>query len=233
VFTNVGQRCQDCHADIHKRQLGANCEQCHTVRGWQVSIQQIEQHNNRFPLTGAHAVVDCDSCHKGAATSNFQTMSTACSSCLVSDFQATRSPNHVAANFPTTCDSCHGTDNWLNAKFDHGSVGFPLTAGHAVPPRQCADCHINNNYNLISTACVNCHLKDYQAATNPNHVSAAFSQSCNLCHNTTSWSNASFNHSLTAVPLTGMHTVPPRQCTDCHVNNNYNLNTTACVTCHL
>jgi hypothetical protein len=196
-------------------------------------MQQIEQHNNRFPLTGAHAVVDCDSCHKGAATSNFQTMSTACSSCHVSDFQATRSPNHVPANFPTTCDSCHGTDNWLNAKFDHGSVGFPLTAGHAVPPRQCADCHINNNYNLISTACVNCHLKDYQAATNPNHVSAAFSQSCNLCHNTTSWSNASFNHSLTAFPLTGMHTVPPRQCTDCHVNNNYNLNNTACVTCHL
>ena len=233
VFANVGQRCQDCHADIHRRQLGANCEQCHTVRGWQVSIRQIEQHNNRFPLTGAHAVVDCDACHKGAATSNFQTMSTACSSCHVADFQAARSPNHVAANFPTTCDSCHGTDNWLNAKFDHGSVGFPLTAGHAVPPRQCADCHINNNYNLTSTACVNCHLKDYQAATNPNHVSAAFSQTCNLCHNTTSWSNASFNHSLTAFPLTGMHTVPPRQCTDCHVNNNYNLNSTACVTCHL
>jgi hypothetical protein len=233
VFTNVGQRCQDCHADIHRRQLGANCEQCHTVRGWQVSIRQIEQHNNRFPLIGAHAVVDCDACHKGAATSQFQTMSTACSSCHVADFQAAKSPNHVAANFPTTCDSCHGTDNWLNAKFDHGSVGFPLTAGHAVPPRQCADCHINNNYNLTSTACVNCHLKDYQAATNPNHVSAAFSQTCNLCHNTTSWSNASFNHSLTAFPLTGMHTVPPRQCTDCHVNNNYNLNSTACVTCHL
>ncbi len=233
VFTNVGQRCQDCHADIHRRQLGANCEQCHTVRGWQVSIRQIEQHNNRFPLTGAHAVVDCDSCHKGAATSQFQTMSTACSSCHAADFRAARSPNHIAASFPSTCESCHGTDNWLNAKFDHGSVGFPLTAGHAVPPRQCADCHINNNYNLVSTACVNCHLKDYQAATNPNHVAAAFSQSCNLCHNTTSWSNASFNHSLTAFPLTGMHTVPPRQCTDCHVNNNYNLNSTTCATCHL
>jgi hypothetical protein len=38
VFTNVGQRCQDCHADIHRRQLGANFEQCHTVRGWQVSF---------------------------------------------------------------------------------------------------------------------------------------------------------------------------------------------------
>ena len=95
VFSNVGQRCQDCHADIHKRQLGANCEQCHTVRGWQVSIQQVQQHNNRFPLTGAHAAVECDSCHKGAATSQFQTMSTQCYSCHAADFKTATSPNHV------------------------------------------------------------------------------------------------------------------------------------------
>ncbi|HEY3619276.1 MAG TPA: cytochrome c3 family protein, partial [Candidatus Sulfotelmatobacter sp.] len=227
VFLNVGQRCQDCHADIHRRQLGANCEGCHTVRGWQVSVQQIQQHINRFPLVGAHAAVDCDACHKGAATSQFQAMSTACFSCHAADFQAARSPNHVIATFPTTCENCHGTDNWLNAKFDHGSIGFPLTGGHAMPPRQCADCHVNNNYNLSGTACVTCHLKDYQATTNPDHVGAGFSQTCNLCHNTASWANGSFNHSLTAFPLSGMHTVPPRQCTDCHVNNNYKLTSTA------
>ena len=178
VFTNVGQRCQDCHADIHKRQLGANCEQCHTVRGWQVSIQQIQQHNNRFPLTGAHAAVDCDSCHKGAANSKFQTMSTDCYSCHAADFQKTTNPNHVSAKFPTTCNTCHGTDNWLNANFDHASVGFPLTGGHAVPPRQCIDCHVNNNYNLTSTACITCHLKDFQGTTNPNHVAANFPSNC-------------------------------------------------------
>src|ERR1700739_312907 len=78
VFSNVGQHCQDCHADIHRRQLGANCEQCHTVRGWTVTVQQIQDHNNRFPLTGAHAAVDCDACHKSGANSKFETMSTAC-----------------------------------------------------------------------------------------------------------------------------------------------------------
>src|SRR5579864_1178025 len=159
VFTNVGLRCQDCHADIHKRQLGANCEQCHTVRGWQVSVQQISQHNNRFPLTGAHAAVDCDSCHKGAANSKFQTMSTDCYSCHAADFKNATNPNHATAGFSVTCDSCHGTDNWLNANFDHAAVGFPLSGGHAVPPRQCTDCHVNNNYGLLNTACVSCHLK--------------------------------------------------------------------------
>src|SRR6202023_1265642 len=174
VFTNVGLRCQDCHADIHKRQLGANCEQCHTVRGWQVSSQAIQQHNNRFPLTGAHAAVDCDSCHKGAATSQFQTMSTQCYSCHAAAFQKPSNPSHVAAKFSTACETCHSTDNWMNAKFDHNSVGFPLTGGHAVPPRQCIDCHANNNYSLTSTTCITCHLKAFQGTTNPNHVAANF-----------------------------------------------------------
>ncbi len=233
VFSNVGSRCQDCHADIHRRQLGANCEQCHSVRGWGVSIKEIQQHNNRFPLTGAHAAVDCDSCHKNAANSQFQTMSTACFSCHQADFKQTTSPNHVALGFSTTCELCHVTDNWLNAKFDHNSVGFPLTGGHAVPPRTCADCHVNNNFNLTSTACISCHQKDFQGATNPNHVAGGFPTTCQQCHTTNAWQPATFDHSLVNFPLTGAHTVPPRQCTDCHVNNNYNLTSTTCVSCHL
>jgi hypothetical protein len=214
VFSNVGQRCQDCHADIHKRQLGANCEACHTVRGWQVSIQQIQQHNNRFPLTGAHAAVDCDACHKGAANSQFQTMSTACASCHFKDFQVTTNPNHVTAKFSTACDTCHSSDNWLNAKFDHSSTGFLLTGGHAVPPRQCTDCHTNNNYNLTTSACLTCHLKDFQGTRNPNHVAANFPSNCLQCHTTAAWQPATFDHSTVNFALTGAHTVPPRQCTD-------------------
>jgi len=232
VFSNVGQRCQDCHADIHKRQLGANCEQCHTVRGWQVSVQQIQQHNNRFPLTGAHAAVACDACHKGAAQSQFQTMSTECYSCHSADFQSSTNPNHVTAHFSTNCATCHLTDNWLNAKFDHSSVGFPLTGGHSVPPRQCVDCHVNNNYNLTTTLCFSCHQKDFAGATTPvPHT--GFPTTCEQCHDTVQWTDGKFDHSTTGFVLTGMHTVPPRQCTDCHVNNNYTLNSSTCVTCHL
>jgi hypothetical protein len=232
VFSNVGKRCQDCHADIHKRQLGANCEQCHTVRGWGVSVKEIQQHNNRFPLTGAHAAVDCDSCHKNAANSKFQIMSTMCYSCHAADFKGTQAPNHVALGYSTTCDQCHGTDNWLNAKFDHNSVGFPLTGGHAVPPRVCTDCHVNNNFTLTSTACISCHQKDYQGTTNPNHVTGGFSTTCQECHTTVAWQPATFDHSKTSFPLSGGHAIPPRQCLDCHVNNNYNITNTTCISCH-
>lgn len=234
VFTNVGQRCQDCHADIHKRQLGANCEQCHTVRGWQVSIQQIQEHNNRFPLTGAHAAVDCDTCHKGMANSKFQTMSTECYSCHAADYTGSTNPNHVASRFSTACETCHSTDNWLNAKFDHSATGFPLTGAHGVPPRQCADCHVNNNYNLAGTLCISCHQNDYNNATAPV-PHKGFTTKCETCHDTVVWSDATFDHNITGFTLTGAHTVPPRQCADCHNAKfgNYNLSSTACLTCHL
>jgi len=232
VFSNVGHSCQDCHADIHKRQLGANCEQCHTVRGWTVAIKDVQEHNNRFPLTGAHAAVDCDACHKGGANSKFQTMSTACYSCHQADFQSTSNPNHVTAKFSTTCETCHTTDNWLNAKFDHSLTGFLLTGGHAVPPRLCVDCHVSNNYNLSGMTCFACHQKDFASATSPL-PHAGFPTTCEQCHDTVQWTDGKFDHSTTGFTLTGMHTVPPRQCADCHVSGNYTLNSTACVGCHL
>jgi Cytochrome c3 len=233
VFSNVGTKCADCHADIHKRQLGASCESCHTVRGWMVSVKQIQNHQNRFPLLGAHAAVECDACHKNGALSKFNTMPTDCYSCHASDFKGASNPNHVAAGFSTTCERCHGMNNWVNVKFDHSATGFPLTGAHMTVA--CGQCHVNGNFNLTSanTACSSCHLKDFQKTTNPNHVSAGFSQNCEGCHNTTAWQPATFDHSKSGFPLTGAHANAP--CASCHVNNNYNLTSsnTVCVSCHL
>jgi hypothetical protein len=233
VFTNVGQKCSDCHADIHRGQFGANCESCHTVKGWKVSVTAIRDHQNRFPLIGAHAAVECEACHKGAATGQFQGLSTQCYSCHATEYKGTSNPNHVTAGFSVSCEQCHGTNTWLDAKFDHASVGFPLTNAHADPPRVCLDCHINNNYSLTSTACVTCHLKNFQTATSPNHVAGGFSQNCQQCHTTIAWQPATFDHNSVGFPLTNAHADPPRVCLDCHINNNYNLTSTTCVSCHL
>ena len=147
VFSNVGTKCADCHADIHKRLFGAGCEQCHTVKGWQVSVQQIQQHQNRFPLMGAHAALDCDSCHKSAAVGQFQGLSTACYSCHAKDFQATTGPNHVAAGFSSSCEQCHRFDNWFGVNFDHLKyTGYALTGVHAS--LDCTACHINNQFKV-------------------------------------------------------------------------------------
>ena len=232
VFSNVGSKCADCHADIHRGQLSARCEQCHTVTGWKVSVQAIQNHQNRFPLLGAHAAVECDACHKNGALSNFSATSTDCYSCHASDFSKTSNPNHVAGQFSTNCAQCHGFDNWLNAKFDHSASGFPLTGVHATTP--CASCHTNNNYNLsaANTACVNCHQADFQKANNPVHTGPGFSTNCQQCHTTNGWMPATFDHSTVGFALTGFHANPSVTCVMCHVNNNYTLSSTACVSCH-
>ncbi|MGH9681591.1 MAG: cytochrome c3 family protein, partial [Candidatus Acidiferrales bacterium] len=97
VFSEVGKNCADCHADIHRRQMGANCAECHTPLGWNVSVKAIQNHFNRFPLLGAHAVVQCEECHKNAAAGIYIGLSTTCVSCHLADFQKSVNRNHVSA----------------------------------------------------------------------------------------------------------------------------------------
>jgi NMD protein affecting ribosome stability and mRNA decay len=193
---------------------------------------KFDHSSTGFPLTNAHADPPrvCQDCH---INNNYNLTTTACVSCHLKNFQAATNPNHVAGGFSQTCQQCHTTIAWQPATFDHSTVGFPLTNAHADPPRICADCHINNNYNITTTACVSCHLKNFQAATNPNHVAGGFSQTCQQCHTTIAWQPATFDHTTVGFPLTNAHADPPRVCADCHINNNYNITTTICSSCHL
>src|ERR1035437_8308162 len=59
-----------------------------------------------------------------------------------------------------------------------------------------------------------------------------FPSTCEQCHDTIQWTDGKFDHSQTGWALTGSHTVPPRACTDCHVNNNYTITNTTCISCH-
>jgi hypothetical protein len=124
VFSNVGSNCQDCHADLHRRKNGAQCELCHRVNGWQVSIHSINEHQGRFPLIGAHAAVDCYSCHKAGTVGQFnrQGLSTACDSCHMTAYRKATSPNHHALGYSTQCLECHNMDSWMTTAFPHARV---------------------------------------------------------------------------------------------------------------
>ena len=229
LFKNVSKTCADCHADIHRRQFGANCESCHTVKGWQVSIKAIQDHQNRFPLVGAHALVECEDCHKSAAVGQFTGLSTACYTCHQKDY-LTPVLNHVSANLPTQCQTCHSMDSWLGASFNHLQVtGFALTGMHAT--LACNACHLNNVYAGTPATCYACHTNEYVAANNPSHLQLGLPHDCGTCHSTTNWLNATFNHAVYAnYPLTGMHAT--LTCLQCHINNNYTATSTACYSCH-
>src|SRR5690349_25004988 len=106
----------------------------------------------------------------------------------MADFNRTTNPNHQTSKFPTKCDACHTTISWAGAVFNHAMTGFPLTGAHVS--LTCAQCHTNNNYNLTSAACVNCHLNDFNKTTNPNHPASRFPTACEGCHTTTTWAGA-------------------------------------------
>jgi nitrate/TMAO reductase-like tetraheme cytochrome c subunit len=228
VFADIGMRCADCHADIHRRLNGNNCEECHSVQGWQQIKQKTNGHVNRFPLWGAHAAVQCEGCHKSAATGIFRGLSTECSSCHIKDYRSAKNPDHPAAGFPTRCETCHRVDGWLSG-FDHArSTGFPLVGAHAR--LDCAQCHPGGRFAGTPATCIGCHLQDFNSTTNPNHVSAGFSQNCTGCHSMSAWTPATFNHSATAFPLTGAHTSVA--CANCHIGGKYAGTPTDCFACH-
>jgi hypothetical protein len=145
------------------------------------------------------------------------------------DYQGAKNPDHVAAGFPTTCQTCHTTTAWQPATFNHNTTKFPLTGAHVNVA--CANCHVNNNYTTLSTDCSSCHMKDYTGAKNPDHVASMFPTSCQTCHSTAAWSPATFDHNTyTKFPLTGAHVSVA--CTSCHINGNYTTTPTDCYSCH-
>ena len=231
VFTNVGTKCADCHADIHRRQFGPRCEECHSVKGWRSSVQNLKAHQNRFPLLGAHAAVDCEACHRGAGAAVFTGLRTDCASCHLRDFENAKPLDHRAAKFPATCEQCHTFNSWVAVNFDHSRfTGFALMGAHTR--LECAACHPGNRYQGTSAECYGCHVKDFNATVNPNHPAAGFSTACSVCHTTTTWSGAKFDHNTaTRFTLTGAHAQVA--CASCHVGNKFAGTATACEGCHL
>jgi len=228
-------RCYDCHwvrhqDDRFRTRLGTNCENCHRPTSWRAVIWNHGEATG-FQLSAVHATLDCESCHHDQ---EFHANTPAdCYSCHRQDFQATKAPPHVAAGFPTACETCHKASDatWQQATFDHSATGFPLLGVHAT--QVCAACHSDGVYKGKSTACVSCHITDFNNSKNPSHAAAGFTTACDSCHKVSdpSWSVATFNHSATGFALVGMHAT--QACSACHGDNVFKGKSTACVSCHL
>jgi glutamate mutase epsilon subunit len=235
VYKGLATACNTCHLKDFQGTTNPNhvtagfpqdCTLCHTTAGWTPST--FNHSTTKFPLTGAHAAATCVQCH---SSGQYATLSTACNTCHLKDYQGTNNPNHAAAGFPLDCSQCHTTVDWSGAKFDHtAQTTFPLTGAHITAT--CLQCHSSGVYKGLSTACNSCHLTDYQGTNNPNHVAAGFPQDCSMCHTTTNWAGATFNHTTqTTFPLTGAHV--NATCNQCHASGVYKGLSTACNSCHL
>ena len=227
-YTGTPTDCVACHLAAYQGSQNPNhiaagfpntCATCHTANGWRPAT--FDHGKTRFPLTGKHQTVSCANCHVGG---KYAGTATDCVSCHQAKYQATKSPNHVAAGFPTTCATCHTTNGWTPANFNHSTTRFPLTGKHQTVA--CASCHVGGKYKGTPTDCYACHQSKYQATRNPNHVAAGFPTTCLTCHTTNGWTPATFNHTWFRTPHHGV-----KVCADCHINQS-NYKAFECILCH-
>ncbi len=232
VFAGLSHDCFSCHQKDFAQTVSPNhqtgqfshdCMTCHTMTAWKPAT--FDHSKTNFPLVGAHATVDCASCHKNG---QFVTLPTDCFSCHQQDFASTKSPNHQTGKFTHDCMTCHTMTAWKPATFDHSKTSFPLVGAHATVA--CASCHKNGQFKAISTDCFSCHQTDFVRVSSPNHVSGQFSHDCTTCHSMTAWQPSTFDHSKTAFPLVGAHTTV--DCASCHKNGQFATLPTDCYSCH-
>ena len=228
IFSNLSSNCSSCHKDIHQNSLGSECSNCHSTNNWLITDRNELHQNSRFPLLGAHLKADCIQCHSGYPNFNFATLGINCVDCHSSEYQATQNPNHALSGFSTNCLECHSMlqNTWAAEIFAHNF--FPLTGGHNI--QNCFSCHQpGGNFSGLSTECYSCHKKDYDASSNPPHLSNSFPTSCKQCHTINGWNPASFDHNQTQFSLTGAH--QNTDCSNCH-QNGYTNTPTSCISCH-
>ncbi|MBI4954929.1 MAG: hypothetical protein HY908_23100 [Myxococcales bacterium] len=154
---SASQRCLGCHdevaaelgagAGLHARLRDARrCLVCHLEHeGPDGELTRLDAatfpHDaTGFALTGAHARVPCAACHRDRKYANTPKTCLGCH----------EPPDGHREAFGDDCGSCHGTDSWQGARFDHG---FPLDHG-AKAPSPCKTCH-PDGYKTYT--CYGCH----------------------------------------------------------------------------
>jgi len=218
-FSKVRRNCVSCHQDIHEAKLGADCERCHTPGGWTV-LDPVEIHmNTEFPIMGAHALVDCQSCHTGLPKGDLSFPSTRCVACHQQLYLEVPNPNHVAAGFPTDCDNCHQMDRWRPALLPDHDMFFPIYSGnHDRVWDNCATCHtVPDNFQEFT--CIACHehnQTDMDAAHNGLPGYAYSSPDCYMCH-PTGEAGEFADHDAQFFPIfSGRHQGTWDNCSTCH-----------------
>jgi hypothetical protein len=180
----VYANCSQCHsADFQGAtnpnhvagNFSQNCQTCHSTTAWQPAT--FDHSTTKFPLTGAHTTVQCQTCHTNG---NYLLVYSGCYTCHATDYTGATNPNHATLGYPTTCETCHSTTAWTGATFNH--TWFPLSHGNSGGV--CAKCHTNpSNYAVFSCTTAPCHPKantDAQHAGRSGYVYN--SANCYSCH---------------------------------------------------
>jgi len=231
-FVLSADSCVDCHQAhdpdfifTHTNAFGHDCLKCHDGIDT-LANYTIEDHADKFVLTGHHAETLCENCHIDGV---FDATPDQCEGCH-------SEPNTHAGLFGTDCGECHSAEGWIPAKldgrlFDHTrDTRFSLihhTKNYDQDPFTCHTCHVGNQFEFIETQCVDCHAT-VQADFMNNHI-AQFGPACLNCHDGRG-ELTNFDHNQ-VWPLVGQHLTA--ECTSCHIDQVFSGTPRECVACHV
>jgi hypothetical protein len=162
-FDAVSGECATCHVDAHAgafalTSAAAGCAACHAPTHFSAIRAGSFDHEQdaRFALLGAHAALDCESCHPrtvepdasgrrfGRVVAAHDSSGFACASCHADAHAGSFAAIAAARGLPTPdCARCHDVERFtldVPSEFEHGEwTGFELLGAHARA--QCAACH--------------------------------------------------------------------------------------------
>jgi hypothetical protein len=233
-FVGTGQTCSSCHPDSHAGEFASGkytnqCNLCHTTGGFeQTTFSALRHAQTTFVISGAHAAVTCDECHKPldqpTVTSvwlkeflnpprqhHFESQN--CSGCHSDPHRTT-----------VACQTCHTATRWKDVRqFDHSTTRFKLETSHR--DLQCAQCHSSAGTSVAVSAklapvfagtsmeCASCHRHKEphggQFSRTPNP------EDCSNCHVTKEWKTLSFDHNRARFTMDAAHRKV--ECSKCHV----------------
>lgn len=207
-------RCADCHPE-HK---GRNYDPV------AFAVSNFNHNLTYLSLTGAHAALDCESCHQNA---DYQLAYQGCSGCH-------DEPRMHLGVYSSNCEECHTDLNWKPAiiagqTFDHNQTRFSLQRHSVQGTNQeflCSECHAPAGGQADLQTCVICH-SGLDAAYMEEHLQTMGSE-CLQCHDGTD-RMAGFDHNA-LFPLDGQHAI--LDCSACHQDFIFPGTPTDCVGCH-
>ncbi len=255
TFLGLGTTCLACHKsdDPHDNQFEDRaCDSCHGEEVWD-DAPGFDHADTRFPLTGEHRTVACESCHAESAGTGGSTRVayrplafSNCTSCHVDSHEGALGQD---------CTTCHSTAGWdrfptseFESRFDHALTGFALEGAHAAA--ECAACHSPRSdpeialrhasdrasypAPVVDRECLSCHV-DYHDG---EFLESEAGANCTACHEQEVWVPTTFDlfrHRTTDFPLEGAHRAAP--CTSCHTSETddrlvFAVLAETCATCH-
>ena len=233
TLLGAASRCEGCHFDEHRGQLGHECQKCHDEAAWK-PVPSFNHLKTDYPLLGKHRDVACAKCHPANNDDHF--LATAFPKPRAATFMQMKPVEFKTCeschddphkgSLGANCAGCHSETGWKIIKADkgqdtsfHDRTKFPLRGGHIGVA--CKSCHgpfpgqPARFKGLAFGACSDCHEDGHLGQLRP--TASAKVVACEGCHTVNAFIPARYEleqHQSTKFPLEDSHATVP--CRGCH-----------------